>query len=79
MLGRLFELFEGPCNPWPLAVFRIAFYAAVALHAVPAILFADENFGTGALRMPLWDTELYVLGATLDSAYCAPCFSRVSR
>jgi hypothetical protein len=58
-LDRFFRAFEGTRNAYPLAVFRIAFFAGLALHFFPSLLWFDEGYRPGALRTEEWSEWLY--------------------
>jgi hypothetical protein len=59
-IDRLFSRFEGTVNPYPLAIFRIAFFVGVALHFFPSLLTLDDAYRRGALRTEEWNHWLYV-------------------
>jgi hypothetical protein len=58
-LDKWFSPFEGTRDPYPLAVFRIAFFAGVALHFFPSLLWLDIGYGRGAVRDDAWNHWLY--------------------
>lgn len=55
-----FAPFEGVCNPYPIAVFRIAFFAGLALHFFPALIHLDDAFAPGSLRTQEWNHWLFI-------------------
>jgi len=57
---RLFAPFEGTRDGRPLALFRIAFFGALALHFFPALIHLDDGYARGALRTEEWNHWLYV-------------------
>lgn len=61
MASKLWGYFEGECNPYPLAWFRILFYAGIALHFFPALLYWDDNFSPQAYRWDQWNHTLFAL------------------
>jgi len=58
-IDRFFRAFEGTRNAYPVAVFRIAFFAGVALHFFPSLVWFDEGYRPGALRTEEWSEWLY--------------------
>ena len=58
--SRFFAAFEGTRNPYPIAIFRIAFFSGLALHFIPSLLHLDENYAPGALRTEEWNHWLYL-------------------
>lgn len=58
--SRFFAAFDGTRSAVPIAVFRIAFFAGLALHFFPSLLHLDENYAPGALRTEEWSHWLYV-------------------
>lgn len=58
-LDKLFAPFEGTRNPYPLAVFRIVFYVALALHFFPSMLLPGEFYGPGVFRSQEWSRWFY--------------------
>jgi hypothetical protein len=59
-LDSLFRPFEGARNPYPVALFRIAFFALLALHFFPALLHLDDGYAPGALRTEAWSHWLFL-------------------
>ena len=57
---RLFAPFEGDRDGRPLALFRIAFFGALAVHFFPALIHLDDGYARGALRTEEWNHWLYV-------------------
>lgn len=57
---RFFARFEGTGNPYPLAIFRIAFFVGVALHFFPSLIVLDDAYRRGALRSDEWNHWLYL-------------------
>ena len=58
-LDRLFAPFEGTRDPVPIALFRIAFFAGLALHFFPSLLWLDIGYGRGAVRADAWNHWLF--------------------
>ncbi len=58
-LDKWFAPFEGTRSPYPIALFRIAFFGGLALHFIPALLWLDESYRPGALRSREWSDALY--------------------
>lgn len=56
----LFTPFEGPRSPYPVAVFRIVFFGALALHFFPSLIRLEEFYGPGVLRSEEWNRWLYL-------------------
>jgi hypothetical protein len=63
---KFFARFEGPGNPYPLAIFRVAFFGGVALHFFPALLNLDDAYRRGALRSDEWSHYLFLKFDDLD-------------
>ncbi|MCC6993974.1 MAG: HTTM domain-containing protein [Deltaproteobacteria bacterium] len=57
---RWLRAFEAPRSPYPLAVFRILFFAALALHFFPSLLRLDDSYSPRLLRTEEWSHWLYV-------------------
>ena len=58
-LDRVFAPFEGTRDPYPVAIFRIAFFGGLALHFFPTLLWVNEAYRPGALRTQEWSETLY--------------------
>ncbi|HEX8795740.1 MAG TPA: hypothetical protein VF765_32545 [Polyangiaceae bacterium] len=58
-LDRFFRAFEGTRSAYPVAIFRIAFFAGLALHFFPSLIWFDEGYRPGALRAEDWSEWLY--------------------
>jgi hypothetical protein len=56
---RFFAAFEGTRSAIPIAIFRVAFFAGLALHFFPSLIQLDENYTAGALRTQEWSRWLY--------------------
>lgn len=62
MPGRLdnwFRPFEGTRDPYPIALFRIAFFTGVLVHFAPSLLWLDVGYGRGAVRTDAWNHWLF--------------------
>ena len=59
-LDKWFAPFEGTRNPYPIAIFRIAFFVGVAIHFFPSLLTLDDAYRRGALRTEEWNHWLYL-------------------
>jgi hypothetical protein len=57
---KFFARFEGEGNPYPLGIFRIAFFVGVALHFFPALIHLDDAYRRGALRSDEWNHWLFL-------------------
>ncbi len=57
---RFFARFEGTGTPYPLAIFRVAFFVGVALHFFPSLITLDDAYRRGALRSDEWSHWLYL-------------------
>ncbi len=57
---RWLGAFEAPRSPYPLALFRILFFAALALHFFPSLLRLDDSYSPRLLRTDEWSHWLYV-------------------
>ena len=57
---RWLAAFETPRSPYPLALFRILFFAALALHFFPSLLRLDDSYSPRLLRTDEWSHWLYV-------------------
>ena len=58
-LDRLFAPFEGTRDPVAIAMFRIAFFAGLALHFFPSLIWLDVGYGRGAVRQDAWNHWLF--------------------
>jgi hypothetical protein len=55
-----FSYFEGTTTPYPLAIFRIAFYLGLAIHFFPSLVLMDDAFSPRAVRSEEWNHWLYL-------------------
>jgi hypothetical protein len=62
---RWVDDFDRPRHPLPLAAFRVVFFAAVALHFLPAAWSYDDNFAPDAVRLGGWNRFLFELAPSL--------------
>lgn len=60
LLSKLLASFEGTRDPWPLAVFRVAFFGGLALHFFPSLIVLDDGYRRGAMRTEEWNHWLYI-------------------
>jgi len=65
---RLFAPFEGTREPTLVAVFRIAFFAGLALHFFPSLLWLDDGYAPGSLRTAEWSHWLFLMFGKLPHA-----------
>lgn len=56
---RFFNYFEGKCNPYPLATFRIFFYLGILIHFLPTFVHFEENYGVNAVRSIEWEKIIF--------------------
>lgn len=58
-LDNLFAPFEGTRDPRPIAIVRIMFFAGLAVHFAPSLLWLDLSYGRGAVRIDSWNHWLF--------------------
>lgn len=56
---KIFAAFEGPCNPYPLAIFRIFFFSGLIIHFFPSFIWFDDNYLPNIMRSGNWNMWLY--------------------
>jgi hypothetical protein len=56
---KFWAWFEDPRDARPLALFRIVFFGAIALHFFPTLLRLDDAYAPGALRSNEWNGWLF--------------------
>jgi hypothetical protein len=59
VLDKLFAPFEGTRDPYPVAVFRIAFYGALALHFFPSMVLQGTYYSPDVFRSQEWNAWLH--------------------
>ena len=72
-LAKIFAPFEGPCNPYPLAIFRIVFYSGLIIHFFPTFIWFGDNYAPGVLRSKNWNGWIYDYFLLLPSVLIAAC------
>jgi hypothetical protein len=77
-LKRLFRNFEAECNPYPLCLFRILFYAGLALHFGPSLLHFDANYGSAVEHATAWHALEHFRWTPSDATRGALAVSAVS-
>lgn len=60
LLERCLRPFEVMRSPYPMALFRIIFFAALALHFVPSLLRLDQAYSPRLMRTEEWSHWLYI-------------------
>jgi hypothetical protein len=59
-LDKWFSPFEGRGNPYPIAVFRVLFFAGLLLHFAPSLIKLDDAYAPGGMRTDEWSHWLYL-------------------
>ena len=59
-LDSAFRPFEGTRAPHALALFRIVFFAALALHFFPSLIQLDKSYVPNMMRTDEWSHWLYL-------------------
>ena len=54
-----FGWFEGPCDPYPFAVFRLSFYSGILLHFLPSVLAFDHNYKAAIARVTSYHSGIH--------------------
>lgn len=59
LTARVFHPFEGGGSPYPIAFFRLGFFAGICLHFFPSLIYLDEHYSRLAIRTAEWNHWLF--------------------
>ena len=65
-MNALWHCLQTPRDTRLLSLFRISFYAGLALHFFPSLWLVHDNYGPDIVRQTLWNQTVFAAGTTLS-------------